>query len=82
MTRGPCTPRTRIISISALRDGPVIKTIDAVSSAGNGSIVYSSSNPVNNRDSGNSAICTGGSSDTSRASVADRVTSDPVSAIP
>ena len=56
---GPCTPRTRICSISAVRLGPVISTIELVCAAGFGRIVNNSSNPVRMRSRGTTARCAG-----------------------
>src|ERR1039458_6768740 len=46
---GPCTPRTRMCAISAVRLGPVISTMELVCAAGSGSRVNSSSKPVRMR---------------------------------
>src|ERR1035437_10236195 len=77
---GPCTPRTRICSMSAVRLGPVISTMELVTAAGSGSRVNSSSKPVRMRSTGTTARCAGGNSDTRRDSAGLAImTSVPVS---
>src|SRR5262249_2723321 len=65
---GPWTPRTRICSISAVRLGPVIRTMELLRPAGLGISVYSSSRPVRMRWLGTIARCIMGSREMSRAS--------------
>ena len=74
-------PRTRICSISAVRLGPVIKTMELLVSAGSGRRVNNSSRPVIMRSSGTTAMWAGGSSEIMRASAwLESITSVPVSA--
>src|SRR5581483_4882418 len=83
---GPWTPRTGVISMSLVRDGPVTRISDEGGVASprtrSSSRSQSPSNPATSRSSSISTRCLGGSSAVVRCPWAEERSTDPVAATP